>query len=227
MISKNYLDVVYDQKEKPFTTYPKKLVSHLIRKFNIENNSKVLDVCCGRGEFINEFINLGLEGHGVDINDNAKKHFPALNLKLADLEKDKLPYNDNEFDIVFNKSVVEHFLNPEKIIKECFRVLKPGGIIITMTPSWEHNLKNFYDDFTHKQPFNLVSIVDLHKTSNFSQVKADYFIQLPELWKSNIFSKILYFISFLTRIFATDTLKKYSKFVFFSKEVMILCSAKK
>ena len=167
MISKNYLDVVYDQKEKPFTTYPKKLVSYLIRKFNIENNSKVLDVCCGRGEFINEFINLGLEGHGVDINDNAKKHFPALNLKLADLEKDKLPYNDNEFDIVFNKSVVEHFLSPEKIIKECFRVLKPGGIIITMTPSWEHNLKNFYDDFTHKQPFNLVSIVDLHKTSNF------------------------------------------------------------
>ena len=114
MISKNYLDVVYDQKEKPFTTYPKKLVEHLMRKFNIENNSKVLDVCCGRGEFINEFINLGLEGHGVDINDNAKKHFPALNLKLADLEKDKLPYNDNEFDIVFNKSVVEHFLKSRK-----------------------------------------------------------------------------------------------------------------
>ena len=54
-----------------------------MRKFNIENNSKVLDVCCGRGEFINEFINLGLEGHGVDINDNAKKHFPALNFKIS------------------------------------------------------------------------------------------------------------------------------------------------
>ena len=89
-----------------------------------------------------------------------------------------------------------------------------------MTPSWEHNLKNFYDDFTHKQPFNLVSIVDLHKTSNFSQVKADYFIQLPELWKSDIFfQKFCILISFFKRIFVTDTLKKYSKFVFFSKEV--------
>ena len=227
MKSKNYLDVVYDQKEKPFTTYPKKLVSHLIRRFNIEINSKVLDVCCGRGEFINEFINLGLEGHGVDINDTAKKHFPALSLKLVDLEKDKLPYNDNEFDIVFNKSVVEHFLSPEKIIKECYRVLKPGGIIITMTPSWEHNLKNFYDDFTHKQPFNLTSIKDLHKTSNFSQIKAEHFIQLPQLWKKNVLSKILYFISLLTRIYVPNSLKKNSKFVFFSKEIMILCSAKK
>ena len=227
MKSKNYLDVVYDQKEKPFTTYPKKLVSHLIRRFNIEINSKVLDVCCGRGEFINEFINLGLEGHGVDINDTAKKHFPALSLKLVDLEKDKLPYNDDEFDIVFNKSVVEHFLSPEKIIKECYRVLKPGGIIITMTPSWEHNLKNFYDDFTHKQPFNLTSIKDLHKTSNFSQIKAELFIQLPQLWKKNVLSKILYFISLLTRIFVPNSLKKNSKFIFFSKEIMILCSAKK
>ena len=56
------------------------------------------------------------------------------------------------FDVIYSKSVIEHFYYPEKILKEAYRVLKPGGIIITLTPDWEFIYKSFYEDFTHRTP---------------------------------------------------------------------------
>ena len=67
----NYINTTYSAKEKPFTTYPRKLIQFLVSKYQIKEKSKVLDVCCGRGEFINEFINCGLEGYGVDFVNEA------------------------------------------------------------------------------------------------------------------------------------------------------------
>ena len=178
-IKKNYVKTIYNDKSKPFTKYPNKLINYLIETYNIKKDSKVLDVCCGRGEFINEFINFGCEGFAVDIDDICLKYFPKIIYKECDLVKDKLPFNDDNFDVVFNKSVIEHFHNPENMLSEAYRVLKPGGLIITLTPSWIHNIKNFYDDFTHVQPYNKVSLKDSHEMMNFIEVKSRNFIQLP------------------------------------------------
>ena len=226
-LSKNYLKNIYDPIQKPFTNYPKNLINFIIKKNTIKDNSRVLDVCCGRGEFLNEFILNGLEGHGVDIDDICLKYFPKIKYHQADLSKDPFPFEDNFFDVIFSKSVIEHFYYPESIIQESYRVLKPGGKIITLTPSWIHNKDSFYDDFTHKQPFNKTSIYDLHKIFQFKEIKADYFIQLPILWNENLFSKLMKFISFLVRVLVPNILKKRFKFVFFSKEIMLICTAKK
>ena len=223
----NYLNTIYDPNSKPFTDYPKKLIKYLTQKYKIKNNSKILDLCCGRGEFINEFIENGCEGFAIDIDDKCQEYFPKINFKSCDLSKDKLPWNDNTFDVVFNKSVIEHFHTPEHMLSETYRVLKSEGIIITLTPSWTHNMKNFYDDFTHVQPYNLVSLKDSHLIMNFKQVKSEYFIQLPVLWKNNLWSKIMTLISIIIRNLIPDYFKKKSKFINFSKEVMIICTGKK
>lgn len=226
-MNKNYLNIVYNPEIRPFTSYPSKLIKHLIEKYNFKKNTKVLDVCCGRGEFINEFINEGLVGYGIDIENTCLKYFPRINFNQFDLENNNFPYKDDFFDLIFSKSVVEHFHKPEKILKECFRVLKPGGIIITLTPSWKHNQTSFYDDFTHKQPFTKESLYDFHKIYGFTDIEVAYFIQLPLLWKKNLVSKFVYLISLLSRIFLPDFMKKKSKFIFFSKELMLICKAKK
>ena len=221
----NYINTTYSAKEKPFTTYPRKLIQFLVSKHQIKEKSKVLDVCCGRGEFINEFINCGLEGYGVDFVNEANILFSKVQMKTADLTKEKLPYPDNFFDVVYSKSMIEHFYYPEKIFEECRRVLKPGGIIITMTPMWEYNISNFYEDFTHKTPFTIKSLEEIHKVFNFKEIKVESFKQLPVLWKRNIFSSLISLISFLVRIFVPNFFKSKSKFIFFSKEIMLLSSA--
>ena len=58
----------------------------------------------------------------------------SIKLKLVNLETDPIPHKDNFFDVVFSKSVLEHFYKPELLVKEMHRVLKPGGTIITLCP---------------------------------------------------------------------------------------------
>ena len=124
MSNQKYVDVVYNEKDKPFTDYPSKMIKYLIKKYNITEESKVLELGCGRGEFLNEFYNNNMISYGVDISSYAKEKFPHLNISSVDMLKNSLPYPDNSFDVIYSKSFVEHFYYPEKIFQEAYRVLK-------------------------------------------------------------------------------------------------------
>ena len=143
------------------------------------------------------------------------------------MENEKLPYQDNYFDFIYSKSFIEHFYYPEKIFKEAYRVLKPGGIIITLTPEWQYIYKSFYEDFTHRVPFTKVSLKDIHSMNNFNSINVESFIQLPMLFEKNFISKIYFILSTLTRILVPDYFRMRNKWIRFSKEIMLLSSARK
>lgn len=227
MNQSNYLKTIYNENTAPFSDYPKKLISYLFNRFKMSKNQKILELGCGRGEFLNEFVKCGLEVHGVDISDYSKKFFSELNLKKVDMENEKLPYQDNYFDFIYSKSFIEHFYYPEKIFKEAYRVLKPGGMIITLTPEWKYIYKSFYEDFTHRVPFTKVSLKDIHSMNNFNSINVESFIQLPILFEKNFISKIYLILSILTRILIPDYFRMRNKWIRFSKEIMLLSSARK
>lgn len=222
-----YLETIYNEKDKPLTEYPKRLINYLFHRFEMKKNDKILELGCGRGEFLNEFINTGLEGHGVDISNFSKNFFPKLNFKKVDMANEQLPYEDNYFDIIYSKSLIEHFYYPEKIFQEAYRVLKPGGKIITLTPEWKYIYKSFYEDFTHRVPFTKISLRDIHEMTKFNSITVESFIQLPILFNKNIISSIFFILSYLTRILVPDNFRMKNKWVRFSKEVMLLSFAKK
>lgn len=227
MSQKNYLETIYSEDLRPLTEYPKKLINYLIHRLNLEKNKKILELGCGRGDFLNEFSLYGLEAHGVDVSDYCKKFFPNLNFQKVDLEKEKLPFDDNFFDIIYSKSIIEHFYYPDKIFEEAYRVLKPGGIIITLTPEWQYIYKSFYDDHTHRVPFTKSSLSDIHKMHNFKQIQVESFIQLPILFNKNIFYPFFKMCSVITRIMFPDFLRMKYKWIRFSKEIMLLSIARK
>ena len=225
MKKNNYLDVIYSEEERPLTKYPDQLTSYLFESFKLEKKQKIIDIGCGRGEFINGFVKCGMEGYAIDQGSNAKKFFPKINLKNCDIQNEKFPYEDSYFDVIFSKSLVEHFYYPEKIFSEMRRILKPGGKIITMTPDWDFNYINFYEDFTHRTPFSITSLKDIQLISGLKNVQVQRFKQLPILWnkknKKNFKIFFLSFLSELTRILIPNVFKKY-KWVRFSKEIMLL-----
>ncbi len=227
MEQKNYLETIYSKGNTPITDYPKKFIIYLIKRFEIKKKQKVLEIGCGRGEFLNEFVNNGLEGYGVDISNFCKEFFPNINFKKADMSNEKLPYEDNSFDIVYSKSVIEHFYYPNIIFDEAYRVLKPGGMIITLTPEWQYIYKSFYEDFTHRTPFTSVSLRDIQEMSGFKEIKVESFKQLPIIFENNFFSEIFYFLSFLTRILVAEKFRMKNKWIRFSKEIMLLSVSKK
>ena len=83
------------------------LISYLKNEFSLNKGSKLLELGCGRGDFLHEFQNLGFDCYGVD-REKSKFHDDYnLNVFECDLEKDDLPFDDNEFDplsILLSKS---------------------------------------------------------------------------------------------------------------------------
>ncbi len=63
---RDYVAVIYNEEDRPFTQYPDKLARYLSLRYELPKGSKVLDLGCGHGEFLRGFIRCGLNGYGVD-----------------------------------------------------------------------------------------------------------------------------------------------------------------
>ena len=224
-ITPDYVDVIYSEKERPFTSYPQKLATYLFRRFRIRKGDRLLDIGCGRGEFLKGFIACGVLGYAVDQSSAVTRYCSDAQYKSADIENEGIPYPDNFFDVVYSKSVIEHFHYPEKLISEMYRVLKPGGLAITLCPSWEYNYRIYFEDYSHRTPFMLSSLRDIQLIHGFNDVQVEFFYQLPFTWgRHKLVAKIL---AYITRYIAPSNFKNHSKWIRFSKEVMLLSYSKK
>ncbi len=96
---------------------------------------RLLEVGCGAGEMLRQMADLGWEVAGLDPDPKActVARERALEIKCGSLEEARYP--SDYFDAVIMNHVLEHIGNPHEILKECFRVLRPGGRIVITTPN--------------------------------------------------------------------------------------------
>jgi SAM-dependent methyltransferase len=102
--------------------------------FNGSAGRRVLEVGCGIGTDLVRFARGGARVTGVDLSqtavDLAAQNFAlhgltAEELRVADGEA--LPYPDASFDQVYGHGVIQYTADPAQLVRECHRVLKPGG----------------------------------------------------------------------------------------------------
>jgi len=179
----DYLSIIYDDSLRPYTQYPEQLAGYLFSQFQMKPGHTLLESGCGRGEVLRGFKGLGLEVRGNDLSGESKNLLSDIDIDTCDVENDGLPYPDNNFDILYSKSFLEHFYYPEKYVKEAFRVLKPGGLLLSLVPDWEASYQKYFDDYTHRTPFTFVSLRDIQLIHGFEQVQVLKFRQLPILWR--------------------------------------------
>jgi ubiquinone/menaquinone biosynthesis C-methylase UbiE len=100
---------------------------------------RLLEVGCGIGTDLVRFAKGGARVTGVDLAqsaiDLARRNFElngvaAEELRVANGEA--LPYPDASFDVVYGHGVIQYTADPEQLIRECHRVLRPGGTAIFM-----------------------------------------------------------------------------------------------
>jgi 2-polyprenyl-3-methyl-5-hydroxy-6-metoxy-1,4-benzoquinol methylase len=63
----------------------------------------------------------------VDQSEMAKVICPEAELKIVNL-REEIPHEKDYFDVVFSKSVIEHFYHPEKLVAQIYQVLNPSVI---------------------------------------------------------------------------------------------------
>jgi SAM-dependent methyltransferase len=119
----------------------------------------VVDIGCGRGEWLELLGDAGLQGRGVDLNRIFLARCGELNLDV--IERDALEFlreqAPNSLGAITSFHLIEHL--PHKtliaVLDAALRALRPGGVAIFETPN-PRNLQvgscNFYLDPTHKSP---------------------------------------------------------------------------
>ena len=98
----------------------------------------LLDCGCGPGTITLGLAQVVLPGAvtGIDIEESQLEQARenAKKLRMTNVTFDKgnvyeLPYPDNHFDAVFSHAMLEHMQNPLAVLKEMYRILKPGGVV--------------------------------------------------------------------------------------------------
>ena len=110
----DYLDVIYNDKARPQTSYPSKLAAYLVQLAGLKPGMSLLEVGCGRCEFLKGFAACGLSVTGVDISPKASEYAQGISILTADVETEKLPVADGSFDVVYSKSFIEHLVHPDR-----------------------------------------------------------------------------------------------------------------
>lgn len=222
MNAQAYFDLIKSRISKD-KSYPKLLCKYICDKFDLNKGLKILDLGCGSGMHASCFTSLGYDVTGLD--NIEKIHFDDFKYVNCDISKNKIPFNNNTFDVIFCKSVIEHILYPEEFLNNCMDVLKPGGKIIILTPDWQTQVEVFYDDPTHIHPYTKSSLHDVIKMNGFENVRVEVFTQIPAAWDSK-FVKLLTDLTLLVPFHIFKHFRKY-KTLRFSREKMLIATATK
>lgn len=103
----------------------------------LPEDEDILEAGCGLGAWVIFLNDKGYRVAGIDNNreviERLKLWNPSLNVSYGDIEH--LPYEDSSLGAYISLGVIEHFEEgTERPLREAFRVLKPGGVIILTVP---------------------------------------------------------------------------------------------
>src|SRR5689334_9529787 len=121
-------DKYYSGRKFHDSLYRDLIQKHLVR------GSRVLDAGCGRylrfsKELSDRATVFGIDMDSVLETDNAGAPYAVRG------DVGRLPFSSNHFDMVISRSVIEHLENPAAVFSEFWRVLRPGGKVVVITPN--------------------------------------------------------------------------------------------
>ncbi|MCM1284928.1 MAG: class I SAM-dependent methyltransferase [Acetobacter sp.] len=137
-LSKKHFDgqsKIYDETNTAYySKYPKISCRDVAEKLNNIEYNTMLDIGCGTGYLIDILQKQrAADYYGLDLSPEMLKVAKSKlsdSVALTEGYSDKLPYNDNTFDVVTCIQSFHHYPKPEKAMAEAYRVLKPGGLYI-------------------------------------------------------------------------------------------------
>lgn len=148
--------LTYDEEVKNLTLTYLNSIRSILNK--ISKDKKILEIGCGNGFILYSIYNLGYKNvFGIEPSiDAVNKSNPKIkkNIKIGILKPNLFP--KNSFDFIFFFQTFDHIPKPNQFLKECYRLLKPNGYIL----SFNHNI----DSISSKLLKEKSPIIDIEHT---------------------------------------------------------------
>lgn len=149
------------------------------------NNKSILEIGCAPGKWLSFFHDtFGMNPFGIDYSQEGinatKRNFNALNIDSSGLfSKDFFSMNtDYLYDVVMSLGFIEHFENPDVVVKKHIDLLKPGGLLILGVP----NFRGIY------KPIQKMMSDRILKKHNLDIMKLKYFKRISDIFNLEILS---------------------------------------
>jgi SAM-dependent methyltransferase len=147
----------------------------------------VLDVGCGRGDFLEVLKDAGIDAYGVEVSTGYAEHWKlaGLDVRVVDAAEHLASLPAGSLAALSALQVVEHLQTDEllRLIELAHEALRPGGLLILETPNPENvtvGAFTFYLDPTHDRPIPAGLLAFLVRSQGFEDVEVRY-LQRPEL----------------------------------------------
>jgi len=142
--------------------------------------SNVLDIGCGRGEFLSLLRDAKIDAQGVDIDPAMVElcHVNGLSATHGDALSHLARARDGSFGGIFAAQLIEHLApgRSVQLVRLMHSKLRPGGVIVieTVNPESLVALSHFYLDPTHVRPIHPLTLEWLAQTVGFVDVELIY-----------------------------------------------------
>ena len=141
----------------------------------------ILDLGCGRGEFLKLLSERGFRGRGVDLNAQmvALCRDNGLEARRADILEALAGTPDGSLDGIFSSQVIEHVsaAHLERLVELAYAKLAPGGVVVleTINPASVFALVQIYFlDLSHRLPVHPLALRFLLESAGFDDVRVIY-----------------------------------------------------
>jgi SAM-dependent methyltransferase len=146
------------------------------RFIGTQQNQCSLDAGCGRGTYTRHLLKYSKQVFALDYSAD---HIDALQRRSGHLDQlslhvgsaDKLPFGNEQFDLVTHCEVLEHIHDDQKVVSELYRVLQPGGRLVLSVPVPPAPI----DDSEHvREGYTLEEISELLQEAGFEIIRHQY-----------------------------------------------------
>lgn len=170
---------------------------------HIPQGAEVLVVDGGPGMLAALIRKRGFSVCMTDLSQHAVERARAKRLVAHQLDTDDapLPFAAERFDCVISDSAIEHRYYPERAVRECVRVLRPGGVFLVMVPNighWRHRAQmlrgrlptvpHTATDASHLRFFGLADIRRMLTRQPLTIVGVE---GAPSLWVRGLYPKFM------------------------------------
>ena len=124
----------YINNQPLFNVYMKEIMDYVLQ---YKTNGKLLDVGANIGLLANQAKNKGFEVEGIEFSKAAVEYGrKTFGIKYYEQDIVSLKLKNDFYDVITMSHVLEHIVDPKKVISELHRILKPGGIMLLAMPNF-------------------------------------------------------------------------------------------